>query len=232
MSTGRIRAIAITAGLVLGLSGCVRISSDVTLHEDNTVSGEILLAIQEGVDDQEGISEELFGGYLGEGGAAESMVNATVSPYSEDGYVGSRIIFTDEPIESFKGLDGSLVRDGDTFVFTGSVPQYAGEASSESDAIAIMSLTFPGKVSKHNGTRVGNTVSWDLLTQTDAPFATGSAIVGGGSDDDDGNSNSAFFIVIGGVFIAAIVIGGVILLRRRGGASPADETPPGIASTS
>jgi len=227
MNVKRIGAIAMTAALVLGLSGCIRITSDITLHEDNTVSGEMVVAIQEGVGDAMGMTDEEFADSLSEDNGTDSMTNATVTEYNEDGYVGTRITFKDEPLESFTGVDGTITREGDTFVFEGSVPDSSDtEGLPEgSGAIATMSITFPGKVSDHNGELAGNTVTWDLLTQAEAPHATGSAIGGGGG-------SSPVALIVGGLILAAVVVGGVILLRRRSSTPSTDEAPPAVEAAS
>jgi hypothetical protein len=221
MNLKKTGAITLTAALVLSLTGCIRITSDITLHENNTASGEIVVAIQEGVGESMGTTDEEFVASMNEDNGTESMVNATVSEYNEDGYIGTRVSFKDEPLESFEGVDGTLVREGDNFVFTGNEIEDTETVPAGSGAIATMSITFPGKVSRHNGTLEGNTVTWDLLTQTEAPYATGSAIGGGG-----GSSPIVFIIV--GVLLAAAIVGVILLVRRRGGASPADEAPPAV----
>jgi hypothetical protein len=90
-----------------------------------------------------------------------------------------------------------------------------------SGAIATMAITFPGKVTEHNGTLKGTTVTWDLLTLTEAPKATGSAIGGGSS------LPVAVIIIACAAFLAlVIVIVGIVLLTRRKGGSPKDDTRP------
>jgi hypothetical protein len=221
MNLKKIGAITLTAALVLSLSGCVRITSDITLHEDNTASGEMVVAIQEGAGESMGTTDEEFVASMNEDNGTDTMVNATVTEYNEDGYIGTRITFKDEPLDSFQGVDGSLVRDGDNFVFTGNEIEQTETLPAESGAIATMSITFPGKVSKHNGTLEGNTVTWDLLTQAEAPYATGSAIGGGGG-------SSPIILIIAGILLAAVIVGVIILVRRKSGASPTDEGPPAV----
>ena len=224
MNVKRFGAIAMTAAVVLGLTGCIRITSDITLHEDNTVSGEMVIAVQEGVGDAMGMTDEEFAESLNEDNGTGSLTNATVTEYSEDGYIGSRITFKDQPLESFEGVDGTLTRDGDTFVFEGTAPDSSDTAGlpEGSGAIASMSITFPGKVSKHNGTLEGKTVTWDLLTLTEAPYATGSAIGGGGG------GSSPIVLIVGGLVLLAAVVVGVVLARRKSGASPTEEAPPAV----
>jgi hypothetical protein len=222
MNVRKMGAIVATVALVLGLSGCVRVISNVTLHENNTASGEMIVAVQEGIGESMGMTDQDFADQLNADSGTDTMANAKVVPYKQDGYIGSRITFSDEPLESFKGVDGTITREGDTFVFQGTVPDSSDSADlpEGSGAIATMSITFPGKVAEHNGTLKGTTVTWDLLTETEAPYATGSAIGGGGS------SSPVAVIIIAAIAIAALVIVGIVLLSRRKGASPADDAPP------
>jgi hypothetical protein len=225
MNLKKLGAITMTAALILSLTGCIRITSDVTLHEDNTASGEIVVAIQEGVGESLGMTDAEWVASMNEDNGTNTMVDATVSEYKEDGYVGNRVSFKDEPIDSFKGVDGSLVREGDDFVFTGNEIEQTQTLPEGSGAIATMSITFPGKVSKHNGALEGNTVTWDLLTQTEAPYATGSAIGGGGGS----SSIILIAIIVGGIVLAAAIIGGIVLSRRKGSAPPSnEEAPPAV----
>lgn len=226
MNVKKIGAIVATVVLVLGLSGCVRIISNVTLHENNTASGETVVAVQEGIGASMGMTDQEFADSLNMDTGTDTMVNAKVTPYNQDGYVGTRVTFTDEPLDSFKGVDGTITRESDTFVFQGTAPDSTQTQglSADSGAIATMSITFPGKVTDHNGTLEGNTVTWDLLTQTEAPHATGSAIGGGGS------LGLIVLIIggliIGGLIIAALLVVGIVLLRRRSDVPPTDEAPP------
>jgi hypothetical protein len=181
----------------------------------------MVVAIQEGAGEAMGTTDQEFVDSMNEDNGTDDMVNAEVSEYNEDGYIGTRITFTDEPLESFSGVDGSLVREGDNFVFTGNAVEDTEGLPAESGAIATMSITFPGKVGENNGTVKGNTVTWDLLTQAEAPYATGSAIGGGG-----GLSPIVFIIV--GILLAAVIVGVILLVRRNGGTSPMDEAPPAV----
>ncbi len=221
MNLKKMGAIVATAILVLSLSSCVRIISDVTLHENNTASGEMIVAVQEGIGASMGMTDQAFADQLNADSGTNTMVNAKVTPYKQDGYVGTRITFSDEPLASFKGVDGTITREGDTFVFQGKAPDASQTQGlpAGSGAIATMAITFPGKVTEHNGTLKGTTVTWDLLTLTEAPHATGSAIGGG-------TSSPVAVIIIVAVAIVALVIVGIVLLKRRKGGSPTDDARP------
>jgi hypothetical protein len=214
-----------TAALLLALSGCIRMTTDITLHEDNTVSGEIVMAVQEGSGAMMDMTDDELVASMNEDNPAGKMTDATVSKYNEDGYVGTRVTFKNEPLDNFSGVDGTITREGDTFVFKGTAPDSEETSQAPPGAVATMSVTFPGAVSDHNGTLEGNTVTWDLLTLTEAPYATGSAIGGGGG------SSAATILILGGAVLLALIIVGVVLLnRRKTPAAPEEDAPPAPAA--
>lgn len=209
---------------VLVLSGCIKSDIAFTLHEDDTVSGEIVFAVQEGIgemmelgSDQEAL-DELFGENPFEG----TEGNFSAEPYSQDGWVGQVYTFSDLPIAQAGEATGSgvtITRVDDTFVVeTFSAPADDSEEIPEG-AESTFTVTFPGEVTDHNGALDGTTVSWDMLTQAEPLYAEGSATSGG--------SFPLWIVaVILGVLLVAAVIAVVlvVVLRGRGGGS---ETAPG-----
>lgn len=214
MTRKKLGLLAAAGLLVVALTGCVRVTSDLVLHEDNTVSGEIVFAVQEGIGSQMGMSDEEFANSLNEDSDTDAMVNATTTPYNEDGYVGTKITFSDEPIDGFNSVDGTITREGDEFVFEGAAVDQSEMTGAGPDAVISLSLTFPGKVTEHNGTLSGNTVTWDLITQTEAPHARGSAIGGGGS------SSAVLLIIL--ALVAAAIVAFVVINKNRKPAAAAE----------
>jgi len=178
-------AVVIIGLSTLALSGCMRVTSDYVLNENDTISGEMVFALSDAA--LEG-SEDTGEGF-GREEAAANLQNATVTDYKQDGFTGELVTFVDEPLDSFSALssDITVVREGDEFVVTGQEPgpeaspspgqPSASEQLKASGAEARISVTFPGKVSSHNGTLDGRTVSWDILTMKEAPSARGSAVL-------------------------------------------------------
>jgi hypothetical protein len=163
------------------LTGCLRIDADLTLHSDDTVSGSYLYAVSETQANELGVSGEDLASQLGAGELIATFGNATTTPFVEGDLSGLTIAFTDEPLATFDGATLSdeltIVREGGDFVVTGPT---LGDLSPEDaatlgDAQIRLSVTFPGKVGEHNGALDGHTVTWDLTTATEAPFARGSA---------------------------------------------------------
>jgi hypothetical protein len=176
---------------VLLLAGCVRFQADLSLNPDDTVNGDIVLAVVLGDDAGArenaqaavaSIETQVLPGVAGATGV-------TRSDYEQDGYLGTRISFDGTPLATFDtaGSDGSLAltREGDEFVFAGVLDFTPddGEDASEADADTsniTVAITFPGEVTEHNGALSGRTVSWEASPQARVEMsARGSAIAAG-----------------------------------------------------
>ncbi len=187
MHRWRLALLAAVATLVLG--GCLRFTADLTLDPDNTVSGQYVVAVEEGTGDNYGmsdrdLSQELWADY----GKAKSLPDVTYGDYSKDGYVGVTVSFADAPLDTFapSDTDWGIQRIGEEFVVSGpsnAVPQAAqsevpqDDLTSElADALFVVSVTFPGDVTQHNGSVANRTVTWQLQDAPAELSARGSAI--------------------------------------------------------
>lgn len=231
-TTVRMIALAATAALVL--SGCIKMEFNLELQSDDTVNGELIFAVEEGLGEMlsegdetitdEEAAAELFSEDLG----TEEYVDAYQEPYNEDGWVGSRLVFTGEPLAEFDldSEDLRIYRDGDDFVVSGRFGASEGDdelSQMMASGELTMSVTFPGAVSEHNGTLEGNTVTWDLANEpAEGLQARGSAT--GGSDFP----MWIIFAIIGLLVVAAIVVTLLVVLSKRG--KPAVDAPAGPAA--
>jgi hypothetical protein len=203
-------ALALSAAATL--TGCLRINADLTLHSDGTVSGSYLYAVSEAQANELGVSGEELASQLGAGSLIETFARATTTPFSDGDLSGTRVDFSDEPLATFDGKkladEVAIVREGGDFVVTGPTlgDLAPDDAATLGDAQITLSVTFPGKVREHNGTLDGHTVTWDLTTATEAPFARGSA-----------RDPFPLWVGIGASALAAVTIGGGALwwIRRR-----------------
>ena len=209
------RTLALATVAVLALSGCIKMEVNLDLQSDDTIDGSMVFAVQEGLG-------EMLGDVEGEGGEVPSdedaareifgeeldndFANATEEPYNEGEWVGTRLTFEGEALDSFsEESDGfTITRDGDDFVVAG---PYEASAAEDEEAEQLfegaemtMSITFPGEVSEHNGTLEGTTVTWNLLDAPDELSARGAASEGG---------DLPIFLLLG-VLLAVIVIAGAI----------------------
>ncbi|MEP6843170.1 MAG: hypothetical protein ABJA11_06595, partial [Pseudolysinimonas sp.] len=149
----------------------MRFQAQLTVSPDNTLNGDIVVASVVG--DEAGakgaandraaaIEQKLLPGLSGSDGV-------TRTKYDQDGYLGSRFTLADTPLTAINtdGSDGSLqlTREGDHFVFSGKAdftPDSDQAPAKDADTSNIeVSITFPGKVTEHNGKLDGTRVSWN-----------------------------------------------------------------------
>jgi len=117
-----------------------------------------------------------------------------------------------------------VVRDGDEFVVSGTMDLTEAAMGAESvpgigDSFDIkIAMTFPGKVTEHNGELSGNTVTWTpVYGEVNEFSARASALDGGG-----GGLSLPLLI---GIAAAALLVLGLVLflvLRSRKGGQPAE----------
>lgn len=166
--------VAVAAATLL-LAGCIKMDMDLTINGDDTVDGEVVVAVEDSMAEALGATpEELL-----EGDGADSFgEDATeIEPYAEDGFTGKRYVFEQSPLKDFSDSEMSIVRDGDEFVVDGGFPLTAEELDMTEEELADpttkevlenfavnVSFTFPGEVIESNGEVDGNTVTWAAET--------------------------------------------------------------------
>lgn len=176
---------------VAALSGCMRFSADLTVSQDDTVSGTFVVAVKEGTGDSYGVSDkDLATDIWADYPRSSTLADARIGSYAKDGYRGITITFADEPLSSFAPTEDEwgIERQGDEFVVSGPVSSTSasdtgtegGPLAAGSDGLAeaefTVALTFPGKVSQSNGTVVGRSVTWELKDGLDHLEARASAV--------------------------------------------------------
>ena len=232
----RIRRIvgASALGIVVavGLSGCLKMDMQLDLQSDNTVDGTLVFAISSAVADMIGESPESIAEGLQQDTFDFEQGSTRSEPYDDGEFVGTTTYFEGQPLSDFDDPESvRIVREGDDFVVSGAFDMSEGAEGGEmmpgstDDVDMKISISFPGKVSSHNGTLAGNTVTWQIPFDERLELqARGSAIEGGGG----------FPIplpLLIGIGVALLLIVGLILffvLRRKGApaAAPAPGYPP------
>lgn len=228
--------------LLVMLTGCFKVDMALTVTEDDTVDGTMIVAIEESLADvaDESEDEGFMAGDLPEG--------AVVEEYAEDGFVGEKATFSAVPLSEFvefsetdeaEGDDFSLTRDGDDFVFdasfdtdemmgdTGASPESATDDEFSqgieemvnralAEAEFVVAITFPGEIRETNGEVEGTTVTWDLdITEESQMHAVAAAESGGVLG---GSGFPVLPVAIGGVLLLGLLgVGGWLLSRRRAG---------------
>lgn len=216
--------------LVLALAGCVRFQADLTLTPENTVSGNIVVAVilsDETDETREGTlasAEQIASGLLG---SLATEPGVTTTEYEQDGYLGQSLTFQNVPLTAFSGTEPDALhfeRVGDEYVFSGAI-DFSGDTGTEGepaedDGNLTVQLTFPGAITDTDGTVDGNTVSWSTAIDTRLEMnARGAATAPG----------LPIGLIIGGIagllLLIAIVAGVLVLLSRRRKAAAAGATP-------
>jgi len=215
---------ALSILVVVTLAGCFKGKVDLTINSDDTIDGSMLIAIQSGIGDSLGMSDDdLLGEMTGD--VSGDLEGATVKDYSEDGYIGKLYSFENQPLDSFDsgddGSDVSITREGDTFIVDGTWntedTDTGGMDPAALGAEFTFAVTFPGKVSDANGTISddGKTVTWNLLDPPATLHAEGKAV--------DNSSNMLWILLaaIALLVVAAVVI--TLLVVRKRGSKPVED---------
>lgn len=195
---------------VLALAGCVRVSGDVAISEEDTLSGEVMVAIErqwlisQGEDPDAliaGIQDDLEN-------APEQGVSG--EPYDDGEYVGVTLTLTQTPLPRVSSATDGLLEithDGGEYVLTG---DFSSLTESTSEAAAPwqidLAVTFPNGVTDHDGELSGSTVTWHLADGSETMNARGPAPGGG---------IPVVWIVMIVVVVAALAALLWWLLRRR-----------------
>ena len=221
------RAVALALVTAVALSGCIRYTVDMTLSQDNTASGTIVIAVQKGVGQQMGVvsDQDALTQLFGE---SPFGPNFTPKDYADGDWVGKSYAFAAVPIADLTDLASlfAVTREGDVFSVDG-----AGAPVTEDEkkqlppgAESSLAITFPGPVIESNGTVDGNTVTWNLFAMTDPVHATAKA-TGPGS----GSSIPAWILITGiaalVILLGAAVVVVVLVRRRRNPAAPVSPEP-------
>jgi hypothetical protein len=211
--------------LVLALAGCVRFQADLSVSPENTLDGDIVVAVianeePGSADDAQDAADDIEGQLLP---ALRGADGVTATPYAEDDYVGTRFTLADTPMEALDGGDADgalkLTRSGDEFAFAGTLDFTPDDTGTDEGAVdgdpedsgISVSISFPGEVIDHNGELDGTTVTWNTTLEGSVDMrATASAVPAQ-------PSGAHVAIIVGVALFGAlmIVLLILVLLRRR-----------------
>ena len=210
-------ATLLVAAFALLLSGCLRADVDVSINSDDRVSGRIVVA-------QRGSADDFAGPQLR---IQDSLrTRARVQPWTDEGFVGSELIFSDLSFADFRQLaqtssdvpgsfDVRLVRNGSDVTLTGR----ADLRNIGGDAQIRISVTFPSSVNSTNGDQTSNrSVTW---TPTAGQLSTFRAETSYTDPNTRSFAGWAGF-VIGGSVAAAVVVGALAWFSRNRSPKPGD----------
>lgn len=213
MTQRRMRtATALGALAVLSLAGCMKMDMELELLPDDEVTGSVTMAVSREFAELAGESPESMAEQM----AADlsDTEGATSVPYDDGTYIGSTTTFDAVSITEWSADNTSeslaIVRDGDEYVVTGEFDMTeAGGLEEYGLTVPLdirVAVTFPGKVSEHNGTLTGTTVEWiPVAGELNEISARGSATGGGDIP----------WLIIGVALGALVLVGVVVLLLTR-----------------
>jgi hypothetical protein len=220
----RVAPVVVALTLVILLAGCVKLDVDLHVATNDTVSGTMVVAVDNNVLEGANVEPDaLYTALAGSLTGANLPEGASVTPekYDQDGYSGIQLTLKDVPIADLPDLSGRaptpgasslrLTRDGDVYHFDAVLDVGPGAVTGVSipegltgQADLSVAVTFPGQVTATNGTKDGSTARWTpTLGQSTELTATAGATGSSGS----GGSSAA-----NGLLVLAAVIGGVAVL--------------------
>lgn len=202
-------AVLLLAALLLGglLGGCARVRTALAVQPDDTVSGEIVFATPKADDNPNGPPVTV---------PADLASDVDVTRYDQDGYIGSRLLFSGLTFAQVAELNQAggpagqrgqldLRRVGGRVLLTGKVDLTTVTVDR---ADFQLKVSFPGTVVETNGDSDAGTVSW---TFTPGVVDDVRAVVA----YDDPNAPSTLAWTLGlGVVVAAACAGVVGYARR------------------
>jgi hypothetical protein len=184
----------------------------------------VIVAINKELAEQMDMGPEDAASQIGGDDVTTGIQDVESQPYDDGTNVGTISRFSNQPLEDVaSSINGTLVRDGDLFVFQGDPVSDSDTAGMEDfleGADISLSITFPGAITDTNGSVSGTTVTWNLLSLKEAPYATGNAI--GTGDSGDGMPAWLWVVIVGG----AVVIVAVIVMLSRKSKDEVAETAP------
>ncbi|WP_431876454.1 LppM family (lipo)protein [Micromonospora marina] len=237
--------LAVCLALVAILSGCMQLNLGLTVNDDDTVSGQLLLTAPKSVLKQRNPDPAVAFAELRPN--IPSLPPGAETRYEDATSYGIQITYRKTPLAQFTSESVNLVRDDDLYRF--SLPldpkKYGGKFGQQDPRqqqafMTLMafeiSVTFPGRVLDTNGTITGRSVSWKVVAnqpkpaelravaQAPPPPATSPAAV------VTGDGSFPWLPIVAGavVLLLAVAVAVVLLIRRRSrrGAGAAATTGP------
>ena len=177
----------LVCALVL-LAGCVHASARLTLSQEGTVSGNVVVAVDEHVVELGGMTADEFTTLLTtrDGGPPDGSMGlplrlAEAEPYSESGFVGARYRFADVDADEFRQPAGGArqvftQQDDGSWQFEARLLErtpftdFDNLTGLDLRGDLVVTVTFPYAVETHNGVlERPNVVTWSLDLTDRAP---------------------------------------------------------------
>ena len=188
----RLTALAAGAVLAVTLTGCMRVQTDIVLHDDDTMDVQMVMAVEDAAIEELGMTSDDFLEQMETETGDDFLAPGTQSEsYKQDGYTGYLYSVDDAKLEDFSDEALSFTRDGDEYVVSGTLE--SSDTGLTDDDLANMeslgmgdpditfSVEFPGEVTESNGEIDGNTVTWTYVLGEPLEFDARGSAGGSGS---------------------------------------------------
>ncbi|MFW2380896.1 MAG: LppM family (lipo)protein [Acidimicrobiales bacterium] len=237
------KRILLLIGLALATTGCFRVEMDLTVTEDETVDGVIVMAMSESLLEMSGSTADEVFEDTDVSELTEAGGTATVEPYEQDGFVGQTYTIEGAPLSAFTE-DGTLTRTEDGWELAMDVGETIGTEPSEMGADQmiegmfdgaryVIRMTIPGDVKDHNGTtQTGSQIEWNFQ-ESDLTDGTMPAVLTATWDDSGyasgtpgvASSGGSSLLFIGGAILAALIGVGLFVVGRNKADEPVAAVP-------
>ncbi|HYW25555.1 MAG TPA: hypothetical protein VE953_15405 [Terriglobales bacterium] len=225
--TRRPACVIAVVAVALLTSACVKADVGLTVHADDQIDGNIVMAVDRGFAPPGGQAPDALLDQVSQRVFHGTATGSHTEPYADPEYVGRRVTIQGMSLLDFnRGTgDGGLkiVHQGGQFRLSGTVdtanlaPAPGQSPTATSERIArtfdvVIRVTFPGAVTQANGQVSGDTVTWrPRLGQRLALSAVA----------DDGPGPPVWLLPV--VLLAgAVALGGLVVRRLRAPSPPAD----------
>ena len=235
---GTVTRIGAFAVMALLLSGCIKLTMDLQVNSNDTVSGTVQLGIQKELLELSGGSvQDILGS---DSPFPSDAPGVTVEEFDDGEFAGQQFNFDSVPLAEFQDTSDpdalNITRQGDTFVVSGVLDMSAatsgatgafgatGQELFDSAQIRI-TMTFPGDVQQASGTIDGNSVTWEPTFGERLEISATASAVDDGDAGGGGGGGSSMTIIL--IIVAVVVVGAIIaffvMKGRKGGGSGGEQ---------
>lgn len=177
--------------LLLGvglLAGCMRVDGSLTISAEDTVSGEVTVAIDRDWANAHGSDPDALVASIQQDLQTAPEAGVSAEPYESEGFVGLTLTLTHTPLERVSAATSGVLQitraageyqvNGDFSGLTGGDEGDGGDGGGNDDSAIPpwqldLSITFPDGVTEADGEVSGSTVTWHLKQGAQSLHARG-----------------------------------------------------------
>ncbi|HLU45887.1 MAG TPA: hypothetical protein VKZ67_12865 [Natronosporangium sp.] len=250
-------AILTASGLMLLLTGCLKVDADFSIEENQTVTGTMLLAMDASV--AQALGMDPADAFTDQDDTFDDVDGVTVTPYDDGTWVGTEYTFQQVSLDDFnsdpsdpEGMRITYDAEAGTYEFWAVAdfmfeeefeedpdePDLIGLDLPEFEALwatfdVTITVTFPGEVIEHNGELSGTTVTWSPQAGERTELYAVARASGGGLNPASviGKSGSSLWWIlaaVGFLVVLGVVVLVIVLALRKRRTAPVAPVPMGV----